>query len=530
MAEDTKRILIRGVNWIGDAVLTIPAISAIRLAYPDAHICLLVKPWVAELFKESRDIDEIMLYNDDHNGLAGKFRLAATLRKKNFDKAILLQNAFDAALITRLAGIPERVGYKRDARGLLLTDAVPVKDKTMKQHQVFYYLDLLKAVGINKSEVHPYINLTDKERGWAKEKLSTSAIADHPSPVIGINPGAAYGSAKRWLPESFTEVARRIIDELGGRVILFGGPSEVEIVNEIVKKAQRAESETSHASRVTDYASRILNFAGKTDLRQLSALISECDAFISNDSGPMHMASALYVPTVAIFGSTDSTATGPFGEGHMIVTKGVACAPCLERVCPEGHLKCMTDITSDDVFNALSKVLPRKRAVFLDKDGTIIKDKHYLNSFDDIEILPEAGDGLKELKENGFKLIGITNQSGITRGLVDEFFTRESNAYLQNELNIDDFYYCPHHPDEKCHCRKPEPLMLFKAREKHHIALKSSYMIGDKESDVLVSKKTGVTGILISETAAEETSASYVAKTLKDAADWILERELQKDA
>jgi heptosyltransferase-2 len=237
------------------------------------------------------------------------------------------------------------------------------------------------------------------------------------------------------------------------------------------------------------------------------------------------MASALYVPTVAIFGSTDSTATGPFGDGHKVVSKGVPCAPCLERECPKGHLRCMTEITADEVFNALQEILPTEKAVFLDKDGTLIEDKNYLNSFDDMEILPDSGESLRKLKEGGFKLIGITNQSGIARGLVDEFFVRESNAYIQNKLNIDDFYYCHHHPDEKCHCRKPEPLMLLKAGAKHHIDFKSSYMIGDKESDVLVSKKTGVTGILISETPIEKTSASYVAKNLKNAAEWILENE-----
>lgn len=512
MEEDTERILIRGVNWIGDAVLTIPAISAVRHEFPRAHISLLVKPWVADIFKANSDIDEIILYEKIYDSIPGKFRLARELRKKGFDKAILLQNAFDAALITWLARIPERIGYSRDARGFLLTNAVPVQNDSLKKHQIHYYLDLLNKAGIDARFSLPYIYLTDAERLWAKSIISGSPLPSQSSLVLGINPGAAYGSAKRWMPESFAEVIKRIIDELDGRVIIFGGPSEKEIADDI-------------ASLCPEHSKDILIMAGKTDIRQLASLISECDAFITNDSGPMHMASALLVPTVAIFGSTDSAATGPFGDGHKIITKGLPCSPCLERECPEGHLKCMTGITGEDVFSALMEILPKERAVFLDKDGTLIEDKNYLNSFDDLVILPNIREGLKRLKDAGFMLIGITNQSGVARGIVDEGFVIESNAYLQKELGIDDFFYCPHHPDEKCGCRKPEPLMLLKARLKHRIDLKASYMIGDKELDVLLSAKTGVTGILLSEESPEITAAAYVTVDINKAADWILKEK-----
>lgn len=515
MEEDTKRILIRGVNWIGDAVLTIPAISAVRHEFPDAHISLLVKPWVADIFRENRDIDEIILYKKEHDSLIGKFRLAKELRQKGFDKAILLQNAFDAALITWLAKIPERIGYARDARGFLLTKAIPVEKESLKKHQINYYLNLLNKAGIDAPFTHPYIYLTDEERRWARSLINSSPLQIQNSPIVGVNPGAAYGSAKRWMPESFAEVIKRIIDELNGRVIIFGGPSEAEIAHEI-------------ASLCPGHAKDIMIMAGKTNIRQLASLISECDAFITNDSGPMHMASALLVPTVAIFGSTDSTATGPFGEGHKIISSNLPCAPCLERECPEGHLKCMTGITGDEVFSAFMEILPKERAVFLDKDGTLIEDKNYLNSFDNLVMLPNIREGLKRLKDAGFKLIGITNQSGIARGIVDEKFLMESNAFLQKELGIDDFFYCPHHPDEGCDCRKPEPLMLLKARLKHNINLKRSYMIGDKELDVLLGKKTGVKGILLTNEAPQITAASYVAADINKAADWILEEEKRK--
>ncbi|HLA50207.1 MAG TPA: lipopolysaccharide heptosyltransferase II, partial [Thermodesulfovibrionia bacterium] len=262
-----------------------PAIRAVRNAFPDAYISLLVKPWVAEIFKENPSVNEIILYEDRYNSIAGKFKLAKILKSKGFNTAILLQNAFDAAFIAWLAKIPERIGYRRDFRRLLLTKAVPVKktvhgsqftDDREKKHHVYYYLDLLKeSLNIEVQYTEPLLYLTDEEINWAKNFLNSSLITRHSSLVVGINPGAAYGSAKRWMPERFAELIHRIINELNGNVALFGSTSEIEIVEEI----------TSYFSLPT---SHFLNLAGKTNLRELMALISECDAFISNDSGPMH--------------------------------------------------------------------------------------------------------------------------------------------------------------------------------------------------------------------------------------------------
>ncbi|MEW6713806.1 MAG: lipopolysaccharide heptosyltransferase II [Nitrospirota bacterium] len=517
MEKSADRILIRGVNWIGDAVITLPAIRAVRRAFPDTKISLLVKPWVAEIFKGSPDVDEIILYDEQYKSITGKLKLAGILRQKKFDKAILLQNAFDAALISWLAGIPERIGYNRDSRGLLLTKAVPLKSDDAGEHQVYYYLNLLKEAGIKPLTSEPYIYLSDEEREHARALLNLSPLTPHPLFVIGINPGATYGSAKRWPAENFAVLIRMIINELDGRVIIFGSPAEVEISDAIVKQLRTQDSELK---------AHILNITGKTNLRELAALISECDAFITNDSGPMHIAAALHVPTVALFGSTDSSATGPFGDGHNVITKKLSCSPCLERECPEGHLKCMTDITPEEVSSALKNLLPKEKAIFLDKDGTLIEDMHYLNTFDKLRILPDVKTSLKRLKDAGFMLIGITNQSGIARGLIEETFVKESNAYLQKEFDMDDFFYCPHHPDERCSCRKPEVLLMLKARLKYRINFKSSYVIGDKESDVMLGMRTGAKGILIAPVLyPENTCASYIAKELDDAANWILESE-----
>ena len=496
-----------------------PAIRAVRNAFPDAYISLLVKPWVAEIFKENPSVNEIILYEDRYNSIAGKFKLAKILKSKGFNTAILLQNAFDAAFIAWLSRIPKRIGYRRDFRRLLLTKAVPVKtvhgsqftDDREKKHHVYYYLNLLKeSLNIEAEYTEPLLYLTDEEINWAKNFLNSSLITRHSSLVVGINPGAAYGSAKRWMPERFAELIHRIINELNGNVALFGSTSEIEIVEEI----------TSYFSLPT---SHFLNLAGKTNLRELMALISECDAFISNDSGPMHIASALFVPVAAIFGSTDKAVTGPLGDGHRIISKDIPCSPCLERECPERHLRCMTEISTDDVYNALLEILPKNRAVFLDKDGTLIEDVGYLNSFSDLKILEGVQENLQRLKNAGFKLIGITNQSGVARGIVKKEFVKESNEYLQKILGIEDFYYCPHHPDDECQCRKPKPMLLYKARLKHRVKLKESYVIGDKTLDVLLAKAVGAKGILVQTGHDRESEqADFIAKDIREAVDWIL--------
>jgi heptosyltransferase-2 len=511
MASNIRKILIRGVNWIGDAVLTLPAIREVRKAFPDAYIALLVKPLAADIFKGNPDINEIIVYEDRFNSFIGRIKLARLLRARGFDAAILLQNAFDAALITWLAGIPERVGYKRDFRGMLLTKPVPVRMEIHGQHQVFYYLDLLiESLNIKPGDVKPQMYLEDDEIREAVTLLNSSLNLTSETPLIGINPGATYGSAKRWMPERFAEVIERAIRELDCRVVLFGSGSETEIAKDITSQTLFPES-------------TFLNLAGKTSLRRLAALISECDAFITNDSGPMHIASALRVPVVAIFGSTDSNATGPFGEGHRVVSASIECSPCLKRECPEEHLRCMTDISTNDVFSALKEILPTQKAVFLDRDGTLNEDAGYLSSFSDLRLYDDALDSLQRLKESGFKLIGITNQSGIARGLVSEEFVNACNAYVQKTLGMDDFFYCPHHPDDTCQCRKPNTLLIHEARLKHHINLKQSYVIGDKTLYVLLAKGVGAKGILVLTGHDQQSGdADFVAKNLTEAVDWIL--------
>lgn len=519
MTDKTKNILIRGVNWIGDAVMTMPAIRALRKAYPDSKISLFVKIGVAPLFEKDPNIDEIILYSDEFKGIRGKIKLSRIVRQKKFSQAILLQNAFDAALIPILSGIPERIGYSRDGRGFLLTNAIPIDKKILSLHHIDYYLNLLNSIGIETPYRKPWIYLALEERLWAKKQLN-----DLKRPIIGINPGATYGSAKRWIPERFAEVAYRIITELAGSIVLFGSPREAEISDEIVKNLK-----SMSPSSIPRYS--LLLMAGKTNLRELASLISECDVFVTNDSGPMHLSYAVGTPLVAIFGSTDPNLTGPLNvkaQGSklkvhdIVIKKDIECSPCFGRECRRGDLACMEAISADEVFDALKKLIPKHKAVFFDRDGTLCRDVGYLNKYDDFQIFAEI-DNVELLKERGFKLIGVSNQSGIARGIVEEDFVNEINEIFIKRYNFDGFYYCPHHPDEHCPCRKPEPQMLLRARVEHGIDLKKSYVVGDKDDDMLLAKAVGAKGVLVLTGQHKESSyADFVAKDLKEVVDFIV--------
>lgn len=510
----SSAILVRGVNWIGDAVMTIPALRALKRSLPDARIALLVKPWVAPLFEKDPDIDEIILYSDEYRGLAGKIRLARRLKEYGFDSALLFQNAFDAALITFLARIKKRIGYSRDGRGFLLTDPVAFDAGARELHHIDYYLNLVKKAGFSGMTELPWLFLDIEERKGARRILEGLK-----RPLIALNPGAAYGSSKRWLPERFAEVANRVITELSGSVVLLGGPKEAGIADDILNHVD--PSRVTHGS--------LQNLSGRTSLRELMAIIAESDVLVTNDSGPMHIGYAVGTPLVAIFGSTSPEHTGPVSKTDMVIRKSIACSPCFERECKKNKLACMDLITTDEVYSAVKKLAYAKRAVFFDRDGTLCRDAHYLSRMEDLEIFSEITT-LSKLRDCGFSLIGVSNQSGIARGIVQESFTKQVNQIFIDQYGFDAFYYCPHHPDDHCSCRKPQPGMLIKARSDHAIDLKRSFVLGDKDDDMILAKAVGAKAILV-KTGKTETSpyADEVVEGLGDAVRTILSMSNGKD-
>ena len=507
-----RNILVRGVNWVGDSVMTLPALRALRKGLPDAEISLLVKPWVSPVFEKNLDLDEIIMYADRHKGMIGKLRLSRMLSRKAFCSAILFQNAFDAALITFISGIRERAGYGRDGRGFLLTTAVPVPSNEKSRHQIYYYLNLIEKLGIKAEYSVPYIHLGLDERLQARNSLK-----EMKRPVLGINPGATFGSAKKWFPDRFADIANWFIQDTGGSVVLFGGPSEVDIADKIYRDMY-PEFRTSAS---------VTNVAGQTSLRELISLVSECDAFLTNDSGPLHIAYAVRTPLVALFGSTAPELTGPppemSGDDNIVITADLSCRPCFDRTCRNNDMQCMHAITADEVYYGVKRILHDRAAVFFDRDGTLCKDSGYINTMADLQIFKETG-SVFLLKQKGFKIIGITNQSGVARGIVDEGFVKEVNRIFVDRYGFDDFYYCPHHPDERCPCRKPEPEMLLRARSEHKIDLKKSYVVGDKEADMLLAKTVGAKAVLVLTGAAKDSeNADFIAENLAEAVKFILD-------
>ena len=346
-----KNILVRAANWVGDAVMSIPALQALRASFPAAHIAILAKPWVAGLYGREPFCDELIAYDTrpGARGLSSKWKIARGLSERRFDCAVLLQNAFEAASVAFVAGIPERVGYRRDGRGLLLTRAIRVPAPgEIPRHQRFYYLELLKRAELisgypQDGEIRLSGAPAAAEQG--RTRLQKAGIS---GPVIGVSPGAAYGGAKRWIPERFGEAAVQVARERKAAIAVFGSSEERDVctlVQQIVEAAGQ----------------RCTNFAGNTALAEFIELAAACEVFLTNDSGPMHIASALGVPTVAIFGATDESATGPTGMHSRVIRQPVECSPCLLRECPIDH-RCMKAVSAERVAEAaVSLIAVEKR-------------------------------------------------------------------------------------------------------------------------------------------------------------------------
>ncbi len=337
--DSSMKILIRVPNWIGDAVLCLPAIEAIRSIYPGSEISILAKPWVRDVFLNNPAVDRIVIYDRDaaHKGMKGFIRLIVELRAEGYDMAILFQNAFEAALLTWLSRIPVRVGYSRDGRGVLLSRGFRPSPRIMEnRHHLYYYLKIAEILGYKTGDmnIRPRIPLTKEEDALASAIIEEMGIK---RPFVGIHPGASYGRAKRWKTEGFASVARGLIERMNLSIALFGGMDDRGIGEEIVSCVD---------------SPYIYNVIGRLPLRSSIALINKACLFITNDTGPMHIASALSVPIVAIFGSTDPALTGPIGGSFTVIRKELMCSPCFERECPEGDYRCMEMIEPEEVLSA----------------------------------------------------------------------------------------------------------------------------------------------------------------------------------
>lgn len=344
------KILVRVPNWVGDAVMCIPALEAIRAKHPNAEIAVLGRPWVVSLFEGQGIADKLLAFEHTgrHRGFFGVERLARELREEKFDCAVLFQNAFQAAWLAWRAGIAERIGYARDGRGWLLTKAIEREQPgEIPAHESYYYLNLLRRAGwiseLPKVE-HIRLGVTRDARARADEMLSSmGAPKKSPQRVrVAMAPGAAYGSAKCWPTERYAALADRLISECGADVILFGSANEREVADRIAGAMKQ----------------KAVNLAGQTAIVDLPALFAACGLFVGNDSGAMHVAAAVGLPVVAIFGPTDPNGTSPVTPRWTLVQQKVECSPCFLRHCPIDH-RCMTRVEVDAVFGAARQWIER---------------------------------------------------------------------------------------------------------------------------------------------------------------------------
>jgi heptosyltransferase II len=339
------RIMIRATNWVGDAILALPALRAVRHRHPNAAISIVARPYVGDIYRDQLVCGELIPYNPngEHHGWTGREKLIADLRTRKFDVALLLQNAFDAAWLAWRAQIPQRIGYARDARGLLLTKAIPVpKPGEIPPHEKFYYLELLRRAGWLDQlpdELHITLRVPDANRQRAAQILLEAGSRPH-ARRIAVGAGASYGSAKCWPPDRFAKALNALLSHADADVILFGTPGELPVSAAIASELQRPP----------------INLTGKTSIGDLPALLSQCHLFLGNDSGAMHVAAAVGLPVVAVFGPTDPNGTAPVTPRLTVVQQKPYCSPCFLRRCPTDH-RCMTAVTPAMVESALQSAL-----------------------------------------------------------------------------------------------------------------------------------------------------------------------------
>lgn len=326
--------------------MALPALRTVRSLFPESEIAVVARPYVADLYRDQQVCDQLIAYDPsgEHAGLSGRERLAAKLRAQKFDAALLLQNAFDAAWLAWRAHIPERIGYARDGRSLLLTKAVAVpKPGEIPVHEKYYYLELLRRAGWTDSlPDESYIQMSVPEESRRNAESFLSSVGSRPSALrVAFGAGAAYGSARCWLPARFAELANRLQSQRDADVILFGTAAEAGVSRAIAAEMRNPP----------------IDLTGRTAIADLPALLSQCHIFVGNDSGAMHVAAAVGLPVVAVIGPTDPNGTSPVTPHSTIVQQKPYCSPCFLPRCPTDH-RCMTKITVDMVEAAAISWLP----------------------------------------------------------------------------------------------------------------------------------------------------------------------------
>jgi heptosyltransferase II len=336
------KVLVKEPNWLGDVVMSLPALRAVRRAIPQGRLAVLIKKELASLFDGAQWIDEVIPYSisPGARGLSDRLRLISGLRARKFDFAVLIPNSFESALWVALAGIPCRAGYATDWRGPLLTHRVPMEAKVLSGHQARYWLEIVRVtLGVGGDPDDFSLEYSEPHLEAMRARLQ-ALRRENDAKLVALAPAAAFGPAKEWPPARYAELSDLLFERFAARSVLVGAPNE------------RARCEA--VARLTRNGT--LMMAGETNAGELAALLSLCDGFAGNDSGSMHLAAAVGLPTVGIFGSTDPTRTGPLGRSAKVIYHQLPCSPCLARTCRFGHYRCLDMISAEEVAEALKNL------------------------------------------------------------------------------------------------------------------------------------------------------------------------------
>ena len=339
--EAIKKVVVRGTNWVGDAAMSVPALRELQRVLPDAQITLCTKENIAGLFEDADFLDDVLIYRREKNAINTVRRNARAWRERNFDLAILFPNSLESALIAKLGKTRNRIGYKTDGRGFLLTHPLSVPKWKNERHEVFYYLNIIAELekqlygktAVFDSSPDVSLSLSEKRKKAAQSFLRENKV-DLSKKIIALCPGSTNSRAKRWGAEKYAELA----DLFGAtaNVVLVGAQDELQVSNEVLQLTKI----------------KPILLTGKTNLSELTAILSLADLLVTNDTGPAHIAPAVGTKTVVIFGPTIPATTRPFSNLAKIVRKPPACAPCMLRDCPIDH-RCMKAIMPEEVFQLI---------------------------------------------------------------------------------------------------------------------------------------------------------------------------------
>lgn len=317
-----------------------PILTDLRHHWPEAKITAMCQGTLSTVIQEDPHIDEVFTFKRPKGWLKSEAHkeIIVPLRQKGYDLGVLLTNSLSSAWWFWRGHVQNCIGFATHWRSWLLDYPIPFPEQRKSQHLVITYKMLLEPLGLPVSQTAPRLYLTPQEQRAAQERLSLAGVQSSDI-LVGINPGAAYGSAKCWLPERFHQLSQHLLDHPHLKIVFFGDKAGAPLVDAIC----------------ANLPSRVINLAGKTSLRELMALIQACHLFLTNDSGPMHVASALGIPLIALFGSTSAVATGPY-NGGKVIHKHVPCSPCYRRECPI-DFRCMKSIEVQEVYREIQHLL-----------------------------------------------------------------------------------------------------------------------------------------------------------------------------